>query len=217
MPCATPGIASTRGATRNDEVKAAARELLERALELARGGVHVYEAALGCALREALEQQWQEDLVQARRHERALRAAARRLGIDPEEEKCLRLVVRRQAAAVVQTLEEAREQAPDAEAQRLAAECVYEWESRTRFAWDLLFDLAREAQGDEGEALREACAEGPDQQDERVHRARAWTHALWMAALGRRVAVPARRARPRRGRSAALPASEIIRAEAKRP
>jgi hypothetical protein len=30
-------------------VKAAARELLERALELARGGVHVYEAALGWA------------------------------------------------------------------------------------------------------------------------------------------------------------------------
>jgi len=198
-------------------VKAAARELLERVLELARGGVRVYEAALGCALRETLEQQWQDDLVQARQHERALRAAARRLNVDPEEEPCLRLVVRRQAAAVVQTLEEAREQAPDAEAQRLAAECVFEWESRTRFAWDLLHDLATEAAGAEGDVLREACAEAPDQQDERVHRARAWTRALWMTALGRRTPVPARRAQPRRRRATAGPAPEIIRAEAKRP
>jgi len=186
-------------------VRAAARELLERALELARGGVRVYEAALGCALREPLEQQWQDDLAQVRQHERALRAAAVRLGVDPEEETCLRLLVRRQAAAVVQTLEEAQHQAPDSEAQRLAAECVLEWESRTRFAWDLLYELADEAKGDEAEALRAACEQGPDQQDERVHRARAWTRALWLTALGRRAAVPARRARPRRMRGGVGP------------
>jgi hypothetical protein len=55
---------------------AAVRELLERALELAR--------ALGCAVHDQLEEQWQGDLSQIRRHERALRTAAARLGVDSE-------------------------------------------------------------------------------------------------------------------------------------
>jgi hypothetical protein len=179
---------------------AAVRELLERALELARGGVRVYEAALGCAVREPLEEQWQGDLSQLRRHERALRTAATRLGIDPERETSLRLLVREQASATVKALDKAQRSAPDAEGERLAAECVLEWETRAKVAWDLLNELAAGTKGTEGEALRAACAEAPDQQDERVHRARAWTRALWLAALGRRAAVPARRKRRRRPR-----------------
>lgn len=182
-------------------MKAAVRELLERAMELARGGVRVYEAALGCAVRDPLEEQWQGDLAQTRLHERALHTAAERLGVDPEAETSARLLVRQQAAALVRALEAAREKARDAEAERLAAECVLEWESRTKLGWDLLYELASETKGAEGDALRAACAEAPDQQDERVHRARAWARALWLSALGRRTAVPARRRRPRRGRT----------------
>ena len=183
-------------------MKAAVRELLERALELARAGVRVYEAALGCAVRDPLEEQWQGDLSQIRRHEKALRTAATHLGIDPEAETSLRLLVRQQARAIMDALEQASEKAPQSEAERLAAECVLEWESRTRLAWDLLYELAGEATGEEGEALRTACAEGPDQQDERLHRARAWARSLWLNALGRRTSVPARRQRPRRRKAA---------------
>lgn len=184
-------------------MKAAVRELLERALELARAGVRVYEAALGCAVRDQLEEQWQDDLSQIRRHERALRTAATHLGVDPEAETSLRLLVRQQARAIMDALEQAGQRAPQAEAERLAAECVLEWESRARVAWDLLYELAAETTGDEGEALRAACAEAPDQQDERGHRARAWVRFLWLSALGRRTAVPARRKRPRRHKTAA--------------
>ncbi|HET8645285.1 MAG TPA: hypothetical protein VFO85_07335 [Vicinamibacteria bacterium] len=182
-------------------MKAAVRELLERALELARAGVRVYEAALGCAVHDQLEEQWQDDLSQIRRHERALRTAATRMGVDPEAETSLRLVVRQQARAITEALEQASAKAPDAEAERLAAECVLEWESRTRVAWDLLYELAAITTDEVGEALRTACAEAPDQQEERVHRARAWARSLWLAALGRPNAVPARRKRPRRPRA----------------
>ena len=184
-------------------MKAAVRELLERALELARAGVRVYEAAIGCAVRDPLEQQWQDDLSQIRRHEHALRTAASRMGIDPEAETSLRLLVRKQAQAIMAALEQACDKAPADEVERLAAECVLEWESRTHVAWDLLYELAAEATGEEGEALRAACAEAPDQQDERLHRARAWTRSLWLAALGRPSAVPSRRQRPRRRRGVA--------------
>jgi len=184
-------------------MKAAVRELLERALELARAGVRVYEAAIGCAVRDPLEEQWQDDLSQIRRHERALRTAASTLGVDPEAETSLRLLVRQQAQAIMAALEQACDKAPADEVERLAAECVLEWESRTRVAWDLLYELAAEATGDEGEALRVACAEAPDQQDERLHRARAWARSLWLAALGRPSAVPSRRQRPRRRRGVA--------------
>ena len=183
-------------------MKAAVRELLERALELARGGARVYEAAIGCAVRDALGEQWQDDLSQIRRHERALRTAASQLGVDPEAETALRLLVREHARAIMTALDQACDKAPADEAQRLAAECVLEWESRTRVAWDLLYELAAEASGEEAAALRTACAEAPDQQDERLHRARAWTRALWRVALGRRSVVPARRQRPRRKRPA---------------
>lgn len=188
-------------------MRAAVRELLERALELARAGVRVYEAALGCAVRDQLEEQWQGDLSQIRRHERALRTAALSLGVDPEAETSLRLLVRRQAGALIGALEEGSEKAPQDEAERLAAECVLEWESRTRVAWDLLYELAAVTGGEEGEALRAACAEAPDQQEERVHRARAWARSLWLAALGRPTPVPARRKRSRRAR-AQPPAAE---------
>lgn len=182
-------------------MKAAVRELLERALELARAGVRVYEAALGCAVRDQLEEQWQDDLSQIRRHERALRTAALSLGVDPEAETGLRLLVRRQAGSLIGALEEGSQKAPQDEAERLAAEYVLEWESRTRVAWDLLYELAAVTGGEEGEALQVACAEAPDQQEERVHRARAWARSLWLAALGRPMAVPARRKRPRRVRA----------------
>lgn len=188
-------------------MKAAVRELLERALELARAGVRVYEAALGCAARDALEEQWQDDLAQIRRHERALRTAATRLGVDPEAETSLRLLVRQQAGAIVSALEAGSEKAPQDEAERLAAECVLEWESRTRVAWELLYELAAVTGGEEGEALRAACAEAPDQQDERFHRARAWARSLWLAALGRPMPVPARRKKPRRPRAAGVGAA----------
>jgi hypothetical protein len=102
-------------------MKAAVRELLERALELARAGVRVYEAALGCAVRDQLEEQWQGDLSQIRRHERALRTAALRLGVDPEAETSLRLLVRHQGGALISALQEGSEKAPHDEAERLAA------------------------------------------------------------------------------------------------
>ena len=70
-----------------------------------------------------------------------------------EAETALRLLVRKQAHAIMEALQQACERAPADEAERMAAECVLEWESRTRVAWDLLYELAAEASGISEDAI----------------------------------------------------------------
>ena len=48
-------------------------ELLLQSLEHERGGVHVYQTAIKCALREDLRSEWQKYLAQTEDHVASLR------------------------------------------------------------------------------------------------------------------------------------------------
>lgn len=164
-------------------------ELLYQALETERGGVEIYTAALRNVQNDDLEKEWREYLDQTTRHEQIVQATIERLGLDPEKETPGRQVVRDLGASLVTAIESARAAGPDA-AQIVAGECVVLAETKDHLNWELLGAVAEKATGDMKKALKEACAEVEEQEDEHLYHSTGWTRELWIEALGMPAVLP---------------------------
>ena len=58
-------------------------ELLLQSLEHERGGVHVYQTAIKCAVRDDLRSEWQKYLTQTQEHVQALTHICETFDLDP--------------------------------------------------------------------------------------------------------------------------------------
>jgi rubrerythrin len=155
-------------------------ELLLQALETERGGIQVYETAVSCAQNEELKEEWEEYLEQTRNHERILMEYFSAKGLDPEEETTGRAIVRTLGETLVQAMEQAKSEEPDA-AECTACECVVLAETKDHMNWQLLRECAEALDDDE---LREACDEVEDQEDEHLYHTMGWTREIWLDGLG---------------------------------
>lgn len=164
-------------------------DLLYQALETELGGVKVYQAALRCALRDDLKEEWTEYLEQTQDHVRVMRDALESLGLDPATDTPGRQVVRHIGESLVAAIDMAAESAPPAAAQIVAAECVVLAETKDHANWELIGKLA-DSLGDEGKPLRGAYEQVEDEEDEHLYHTKGWSRELWIEALGLPAVLP---------------------------
>jgi rubrerythrin len=165
-------------------------ELLYQSLETERGGIQVYETALRCVQNDDLKEEWQEYLEQTRNHERILLEVCEKLGLDPSAETPGRKVVRHIGQSLVKAMEMALEEGEPAAAELVAAECVVLAETKDHADWELTGEVAKNLQGEEGQALKKAYERVEDEEDEHLYHSSGWARELWLQSLGLPAVLP---------------------------
>jgi rubrerythrin len=166
------------------------RELLYQALETEKGGIQVYQNAVGCALNADLKKEWKEYLEQTENHERIVRDLFEAFGLDPEVETPGRKVVRHIGESLVKAMEMALDSGTPEAAQLVAAECVILGETKDHQNWELIGEVAKKLKGDEAKALKAAHKEVEDEEDEHLYHTMGWTRELWIESLGMPAVIP---------------------------
>ena len=163
-------------------------ELLQQMLETELGGVSVYETALGCVVNEDLEKEWEEYLDQTKRHVEILQTLFKTLGV-PDKDTDGRKVVRHIGKSLVAAMAMAKGGKPEA-AELVACECVVFAETKDHMNWELLSKYAKSASGKEAKALKAACEEVEDEEDEHIYHSKGWCRELWISSLGLKAVLP---------------------------
>ena len=169
-------------------MKAQLTELLQQMLETELGGVSVYETALGCVVNGDLEKEWEEYLEQTKRHVEILQSLFETLGV-PDKETDGRKVVRHIGKSLVAAMAMAKGGKPEA-AELVACECVVFAETKDHMNWELLSKYAKSASGKEAKALKAACEEVEDEEDEHIYHSKGWCRELWISSLGLKAVLP---------------------------
>ena len=166
------------------------KELLLQSLEHERGGVLVYQTALECALNDDLSEEWEKYLEQTEKHVELLTTACQKLGFDPDEMTPGRKVVQHTGKSLVVAMKMALSANDPPAAELVACECVVLAETKDHFDWELIGQCAKELQGDEAQALKEAYDEVEDEEDEHLYHTKGWCRELWLKSLGMKAQLP---------------------------
>jgi hypothetical protein len=166
------------------------KELLLQSLEQERAGVKLYEAALKCARNEDLKEEWEKYREETERHVQVLQDVFSQLQLDPDEQTPGRRIVHDLGMALVGAVEAALGAGDPGAAQILACECVVLAESKDHLDWELIGEASRKLGGAPGKALKAACAEVEDQEDEHLYHTRGWCRELWLESLGMKSVLP---------------------------
>jgi rubrerythrin len=178
---------STKGANMKKEQL---NELLYQALETEQGGIQVYSTALKCAVNSDLKEEWQKYLDQTTNHETIVRGVFDQLNLDPSVDTPGRLVVRHIGESLVAAMEMALGSGTPAAAQLVAGECVVFAETKDHLNWELLSAVAEKATGTTKTALKDACSQVEEQEDEHLYHSTGWTRELWIDSLGMPAVLP---------------------------
>jgi rubrerythrin len=165
-------------------------ELLLQALETEMGGVQVYQAALNCVVNDDLKKEWEKYLEQTNRHVEVLRDLCETFGLDPEDETPGRQVVRHLGKSLVKAIEMSMESDEPEAAELVACECVVLAETKDHLNWELLSQCAEKAKGEKASALKEACENIEEEEDEHLYHSNGWCRELWIASLGMPAVLP---------------------------
>jgi rubrerythrin len=166
-------------------------ELLLQALETEMGGVQIYQTALGCVVNEDLKEEWEEYLGQTQRHVEVMHELFEKMGLDPKQETPGRKVVRHIGESLVKAIKMAKDAGGKPEAAELVAcECVVLAETKDHSNWELMSQLADKTKRKEAQALKEACEEVEEQEDEHLYHSKGWCRELWIASLGMPAVLP---------------------------
>ena len=165
-------------------------DLLYQALETEKGGVQVYTTALRLAINKDLREEWNKYLEQTKNHVQVVSNILTELGLDPDAETPGRKVVRYVGTSLVKAMELASRTADPNAAQIVAAECVTLAETKDHLNWELLGELAKNANADESALLTPAYEQVEAEEDEHLYHTAGWTRELWIQALGMPAVLP---------------------------
>jgi rubrerythrin len=165
-------------------------DLLYQALETEKGGVQVYTTALRCALNKELREEWNDYLEQTKTHVQVVTDILKALGLDPNAERPGRKVVRYIGTSLVKAMELALRSADPQAAQIVAAECVVLAETKDHLNWELIGELAKNADPADAALLKQAYEQVEDEEDEHLYHTTGWTRELWIQALGMPAVLP---------------------------
>jgi hypothetical protein len=166
------------------------KELLLQSLEHERGGVLVYQTAIECAQNDDLIEEWEKYLEQTEKHVDLLTTACESLGLDPDEMTPGRKVVQHTGKSLVVAMKMALAANDPAAAELVACECVVLAETKDHFDWELIGQCAKELQGAEAQALKEAYDQVEDEEDEHLYHTKGWCRELWLKSLGMKAELP---------------------------
>jgi len=165
-------------------------DLLYQALETEKGGVQIYSTALRCALNKDLREEWNKYLEQTKNHVQIVTEILRALELDPDSETPGRGVVRYIGTSLVKAMEMALRSTDPQSAQIVAAECIVLAETKDHLNWQLLGELAKNAQEAEAALIMPAYEQVEEEEDEHLYHTRGWTRELWIQALGMPALLP---------------------------
>jgi rubrerythrin len=165
-------------------------ELLYQALETELGGVQVYTTALKCAVNDDLRKEWEEYLSQTENHVRIVRELLEKVGLDPETETPGRRVVKHVGESLVKAMEMALESGEPQAAEIVAAECVVLAETKDHLNWELIGESSKKLKGEVAQALKKACDEVEEEEDEHLYHTTGWCREMWIEALGMPAVLP---------------------------
>ena len=166
-------------------------DLLLQALEHERGGVQVYQTALGCALNDDLKEEWTQYLDETRHHVEVLEDLCARFGIDVEEETPGVLVVRHMGESLTKAMTMALQSGGREAAQLVACECVVLAETKDHLNWELIGKCGEKLlKGEAAKLVKAACEEIEDQEDEHLYHTKGWCRELWIESLGMKAVLP---------------------------
>jgi len=165
-------------------------DLLYQALETEKGGVQVYVTALRCAVNKDLRDEWNKYLEQTKNHVQILSDILNELELDPDAETPGRKVVRYIGTSLVKAMEMALRSTDPQSAQIVAAECVVFAETKDHLNWELLGELAKNADEAEAELILPAYQQVEEEEDEHLYHTQGWTRELWIEALGMPAVLP---------------------------
>lgn len=165
-------------------------DLLYQALETEKGGVQIYSTALRCVNNKDLKKEWTEYLEQTKTHVQIVTNILRDLGLDPDAETPGRKVVRYIGSSLVKAMELALRCADPQAVEIVAAECVVLAETKDHLNWELIGELAKNAEPDEAALLKPAYERVEDEEDEHLYHTTGWTRELWIQALGMPAVLP---------------------------
>jgi rubrerythrin len=169
---------------------AQAVELLYQALETEKGGVQIYTTALRCAINKDLREEWGEYLEQTKAHVQVVSAVLKSMGLPLDAETPGRKIVRHIGDSLVKAMEMALRGPDLAAAQIVAAECVTLAETKDHTNWELIGQLARNADADLAAILKEAHGQVEPEEDEHLYHTQGWTRELWIESLGLPAVLP---------------------------
>ena len=165
-------------------------DLLYQALETEKGGVQVYATALRCAVNKDLRDEWNKYLEQTKNHVQIVSTILTALGLDPDAETPGRKVVRYIGTSLVKAMEMALRSTDPQSAQIVAAECVVFAETKDHLNWELLGELAKNADEAEAALIAPAYEQVEEEEDEHLYHTQGWTRELWIEALGMPAVLP---------------------------
>ena len=165
-------------------------DLLYQALETEKGGVQVYSTALRCAVNPDLREEWNKYLEQTKNHVQVLSDIMIALELDPDAETPGRKVVRYIGTSLVKAMEMALRSTDPQSAQIVAAECVVHAETKDHLNWELLGEMAKNADEAEAMLLMPAYEQVEREEDEHLYHTQGWTRELWIEALGMPAVLP---------------------------
>ena len=158
-------------------------DLLYQALETEKGGVQIYTTALRLAINKDLREEWNKYLEQTKNHVQVISNILTDLGMDPNAETPGRKVVRYIGTSLVKAMELASRCADPQAAQIVAAECVTLAETKDHLNWELLGELAKNANAEHSALLMPAYQQVEGEEDEHLYHTAGWTRELWIEAL----------------------------------
>jgi rubrerythrin len=165
-------------------------DLLYQALETEKGGVQIYTTALRCAVNKDLKAEWNKYLKETKTHVQIVSGILKELELDPDAETPGRKVVRYIGTSLVKAMEMALRSADPQAAQIVAAECVVLAETKDHLNWELIGELAKNAEPVEAALLKPAYEQVEDEEDEHLYHTTGWTRELWIQALGMPAVLP---------------------------
>jgi rubrerythrin len=165
-------------------------DLLYQALETEKGGVQVYSTALRCVVNKELQEEWNKYLEQTKNHVQILSDLLTALELDPDAETPGRKVVRYIGTSLVKAMEMALRSTDPQSAQIVAAECIVLAETKDHLNWQLLGEMAKNAQEEESTLLMPAYEQVEVEEDEHLYHSQGWTRELWIQALGMPAVLP---------------------------
>lgn len=165
-------------------------DLILQSLEHEMGGAKLYETAVQCATNDDLREEWTNYLEQTRRHVAILTTVCEAFGLDPEQEAPSRHIVRKIGEALVEAVIAAKDSGKPDAAQLVACEAVVLAETKDHANWELLSKCADKVTGAPRKALKAACAEVEDEEDEHLYHTKGWCRELWIQSLGMKAVLP---------------------------
>lgn len=183
-------MATISAKTNPSKAAAGLEDLLYQNLETEMGGVQIYTSAIRLAIDDGLRAEWEKYLAETERHVEVARGLLKTAGLDPDAEVPCRLPVRLIGETLVQAMMKATASGNPEAAQIAAAECVVLAETKDHSNWELIGIVARDVDGELGQALAAAHREVEEQEDHHLYHTAGWARELRIRSLGLDAVLP---------------------------